>query len=195
MSNARINGFNGKPLISSNNKTFGITLTDRQTDPNVIQTTFIQPTVDNTTASFQQFEYLLGNSIKSADAGITPAVASGATTLNLVPDLTLASNKHYQFTATITLIIRPTDVSTYKSGIWTLTAAAKDTSLLGAEGYLLTPISIDNGMATYIPDSAITLSIATNKFKILATPIADIAYSADMLINAKIIASPYSNTA
>lgn len=195
MSNARIYGLNGKPAITSNNKTFGTTLVDRQTDPNTIQTTFIPPTVDGSVATIQSFEYILGNSIKSGDAGVTPAVATSATTLFVSPDLTLASNKHYQLTATISIILRPTDASTYKSGIWTLTAAAKDTALLGAEGYSLTPVSVDNGMATYIPDVAITLTIASSKFKILATPIANISYSADLLINGKIIVSPYSNTA
>lgn len=193
MSNARINTLNGKPIISTNAKTFGQTLVDRQTDPNIIQSTFVPPTVDGSAVTLQQFEYLLGISFKTEDTGTTPAVASAATTLYLVPDLTLTVNKHYQLTATISVILRPTTDSSYKCGIWTLTAAARDTALLGVEGYVLTPISVDDGMATYVPDNAITLSITSNMFKVLVTPVANITYSADLLVNAKIIASSYSN--
>lgn len=194
MSNARINSLNGKPVNTTNNKTFGHTISDKQTDPNVIQTTFMPGTVDGESVTTQQFEFLLGNSIKTSDAGITPAIMASETILNLVPDLTLATHKHYQLHAKITLILRPIDDTAYKCGFWVITGAARDTTLLGDNGYVLTQITSDNGIDAYVPNTAITLSIVSNKFKILVAPIDNIIYSADLFVDVTIIASSYSFT-
>lgn len=195
MSNARVNALNGKSLPTTNTKTFGHTISDRQTDPNIMQTTFVPTTVDGSLITMQQFDYLLTNNAKTADAGTTPAIPSGDTSFFVTPDLTLENFKHYQFNAKITLVLRPTTSTDYKCGCWNLVAAAKDTSLLGDEGYVLTSISSDSGIESFVPNSAIALSITSNKFKILVTPIDDISYSADMLVDLKIISSPYSHTA
>ena len=195
MNNARINTLNGKSLPVTNIKTFGQTISDRQTDPNIIQTTFVPDTVDGTMTTMQQFNFSLLKSIKTVDAGITPAVEANSTSFYLIPELTLESHKHYQFKCEITLILRPVDSTTYKSGYWEISAAAKDTTFIGEEGYVLTTTSSDNGIETYVPNSAITLSITGNKFKISIVPIDDIAYSADLFVNVKIKSCTYSHAA
>lgn len=195
MSTGRIYSLNGNPATASNIKTFGQTISDRQSDPNVSQITYIQPTVDGSTTSLQKYSYLISTSLKSPNAGTTPAAATGSNTLVANPDLKLVTNKYYQFSANLTLILRPTNSSSYITGTWTISGAARNSTLIGTQQYQLTTVSVDSGMSTYVPNSAIVLRITSNKFKIVITPIANISYSADLLADSTITASSYSNTA
>jgi hypothetical protein len=197
MSNARIHTFNGQPTITFNNKTFGQTISDREIDPNLIQTTSIPAIVDGIKTTIQISQYVLGIGLKTPDTGTTPAVLGSDTTLFVKPDLILTQNKFYQISATITLILRTsTEIAEYHSGCWTLTAAVKDNTLLGVEGYVLTSITSDHGIESYIPNSAITLSISPdNQLTFMVMPVFDIVYSADLLVDTKITSTYYSTTA
>lgn len=189
MSEGRINTLNGK---HTDVKTFGTTLSDKQTDPNIIQRTSIPPIIDGTERRIQTYNFILGSSIKTTDEGTTPAIQTGATTLFVVPNITLTTGKHYQLDALVTLVLRPTTVSNYRCGTWRATGSARDKSMFTSRNSTITVMSNDPNISQYVPTSAITIIVESDKFKILYIPIATISYSADILVDLKITASYYS---
>ena len=165
MNNARINTLNGKPL-ASNDKTFGSTLSDRQTDPNILQTTVIPSAIGGISSSLQQYRYLMTNSLTTPGDGITPAITVDANNFFITLDLSLIKTKYYQLSAEITIILRPINNTTYYCGHWLLTSAAKDSALFGSSQYTITTITTDDLLSNYISNSSIILSIESNKEQI-----------------------------
>ncbi len=189
---ARINSYNGQINSSTLKKSFGQTLIDRSVSPNILQTSVYPTNVDTAMSSIQNYNFILNANAISVTRGSIPALAANST-LSIVPDLTLTSGKHYQFTTNLTIILRASNETTYISGYYTISGAAKDTSLLGNTGYMITSISKNTNMDTYIPNSAISLSITSNKFQISVTPITTILFSIDLLANTTITSSIYSS--
>lgn len=154
-SNARIFTTDGKSTGGA--KTFGTTVSDRQAVPNLSQLTFVP--ASGTT--IQSLRYVLN--ARDTDGMILND------TLTMTPDLTLVSGRIYQFHAILTVIVYAS--STYYTGLYVITSAAKDaTSLIGSGyGYRLDTITSEDGINTYIDEDSITLAISGNKFVITAT--------------------------
>lgn len=192
LGSSRINNFYGQTNSDTNAKTFGQTISDRHTVPNKLQTTIVPLNVDSSVASIQNINFILNNSVKSDSMGSVPAVPASSS-LTITPDLTLSSNNYYQFAAHLTIILRPTNSSTYVCGNYTVYGAARNNALIGSTGYSVSAITKDSSMDTYVPTSAISLTIVSNKFTINMTPIANVSYSADMLANINITSTIYSS--
>lgn len=174
-SNSRILTTDGKSTNGA--KHFGLTVKDRQScaTPNMTQLTII-PATD----TVQNHKFILGAQAVSLDAGVTPAVALGDT-VTVSPDLTLVSTRFYQFSAYLTVILQ-TAASTYLTGHYLLTSAAKGDAMIGAGGgYRLDNICSEDGIDLFLNECAITLSIVSSKFVITLTPVQDVSLSVDVM--------------
>ena len=163
-------------------KHFGITLKDRQTTPNVLQTTFIP----QTGRTIQDTTFNIENYAASPDLGVTPAMLSGGF-LTLSPDFTLIADRKCHFEAFLTITFK-TNSTTKISGHYKInTAAIGNAIMCGTGGYRLDIICAENTLEDYIDDYGITLTVQSNKFVITMSPKIDIPYSVDMAASIKIV--------
>lgn len=185
MSNSRIQKTFGK------DGNFGQTLADRQSTPNLLQTTIAPANVDNIPTTIQQHNFIFNITAFSLDGGTT-AILSSASTLNIPIDLVLTASRYYQITAFITITLRPIviDNETYVCGNYSIVGSSKGISLVGTCVGVLT--NSDPTFSTYISTVDLTID-GENKFNIdVTTNATDIAYSYDILINTTITSSSYS---
>ncbi len=185
-SNSRILTTDGKS--TSGAKHFGLTVKDRQstTTPNMTQLTII-PATD----TVQNNRFILGTRAVTADAGVTPALATSAT-LTITPDLTLISTRFYQFNAYLTVILQ-TASNTYLTGHYLLTSAAKGTTMIGGGGgYRLDTICSESGIDSYLDETAITLDITSDNFVITLTANQNISFSVDMMADITVNSGKFS---
>lgn len=176
MSISRIYALDGKSS-STGDKRFGLTIKDRQstTTPNMTQLTIL-PATD----TVQNHRFIIGASVSTVDAGVTPALATSAT-LTLIPDLTLDNTRFYQYSAYLTIIIQ-TDPSTYFTGHYLLTSAAKGTTMIGGgTGYRLDTICSETGIDAYVDENYITLEVIGDQFVITVTAEQNITTSVDLM--------------
>lgn len=193
-SNARIFTTDGKS--SGGSKTFGTTVSDRQTVPNLSQLTFV-PAGSST---LQNHHFVIGGSLtgddtsKPADNSSSAIGNDGAahTNITAIPDLTLDTRRFYQFSAHLTIVIQPTSGS-FVSGTYVLTSAAKGDGLIGAGyGYRLDTICSETTMDTYIDESCIVLDVSSSKFRIKITPISSVDFSIDIMADVTINSALFS---
>jgi hypothetical protein len=193
-SNARIFTTDGKSLDGA--KTFGITVSDRQTVPNLSQLTFV-PAGSST---LQNHRFVIGGSLTGDDSSqptnhVSSAIGNdGAANTNItaIPNLTLDTKRFYQFSAHLTIVIQPTS-GTFVSGTYVLTSAAKGVGLIGAGyGYRLDTICSETTMDTYINESCIVLDVNSSKFRIQITPITSVDFSIDIMTDVTINSALFS---
>lgn len=176
-SNSRILTTDGKSTNGS--KHFGLTVKDRQstTTPNMTQLTII-PSTD----TIQNHRFILGT---------TNGQTLANTTLSVTPDMTLLSTRFYQFHAYLTVILH--DSGNYFTGHYLITSAAKGTSIIGGSGgYRLDNICSEDGIDTFLSETAITLSVVGNKFVVSVTPTTDVSDSVDIMLDAVINSGLYT---
>ena len=166
MSNKRIVSHYGKSNSSTNATTFGSTIQDGNSTPNIIQNT-----LNPASGVLQSYRFIISNT--------TGAVAISGT-LAIIHDLLLDVARCYQFVAHLTIIVQAAD-GTFYSGQYKLTSGSRNNTLIGTGGYKLETIVKDDGIDQYIPETNIVLSITSSKFVITLTAAAAITTSLDML--------------
>lgn len=187
MSNSRIFSLNG---LYNGTKTFGCTLSDRQTNSDNSQLTIIPANVDSTQSSIQHSKFILNNSINNSE-NIFNALPVG-NSLSVTPDLVLDSSKYYKIDIYLTVTIRTNSVT--KSAHNFLSASVQNNVLIGGT-YYYSSLVADSGINTYIPNSTSGYTITINNYNQLVISVVSastILLSVDMLAEISFVSCTYS---
>jgi hypothetical protein len=175
MSNSRIVSYLGRPAEISNDPTFGFTVQDNQTHPNLIQISAIPDT-----GNIEIFK-----TVQTKTTGFWPLQAvEGYQSFTMTINFPLTTTRHYQFSADVSLIMQ-TAVGIYVTLTFNIKGASRGAGLIGSQ--YINIISADPTAETHIPFKNIELNDDDSKFSIVVTAGAiDILNSLDMMADVTI---------
>jgi len=158
MSQKRFVTWNGKYDTTNTKDTFGLTIKDGNTTPNVLQIT----TSPQSSSPIQMYRFVYERNA----AIVAPATSVAAQTL--IPDLTLITTLYYQFTADIT-VVATHDTSVNDIGTFRLTGTSL-ANALGGNSFTCIMVTHSDDMRAYLSETDIVLNVTSNKFNIIISP-------------------------